>query len=427
MRLKQKNNLIHRFLYLGIDANTSFIDAQKMYMFNLFILTCSPFAIFSLVYNVVNQAYFPAWINMMQISLFATALWISVNRTYLQLRVVILMALFTLAIIAAYSYKNMGEYRLLIMIIAAVVLFDKVWQYLLFALLAITVFVYIRMTEMATSQAWSPSDSIVTGAKIFFPLLLFVLSLLYFKIIYFKNLAELEKANQALSIAKRQKENILNTIVHDLRSPITNVGGVCKLLLSGEVAEVKQKEFIHMIDRSAQSAMVLINDLLHSSDSNIHEGLLVAGDMNHLLEKCMPSLQLKSSEKDIAINLSLTEEKLYVLMDADRMERVLSNLINNAVKFSKEGSTILITAHREVDEAVLAIADQGIGIARDKQAAIFDMFTAAKRNGTAGEKSFGMGLSICKQIVEQHHGCIMVESEEEKGSTFIIRLPLKKV
>lgn len=205
MNPRVKNNPILTFLYLGIPDDASFIERQKGYMFNLFILIGAPFAVLSLIVNLSEQAYFPAFINIIQISCFSLALWITISGKWKQYRVIILIILSIVAMIAAYSYQNSGEYRLLIMIVAAVVLFDRSWQYIIYAAIACAAFVYIRMYQIPDIAELAMEDLIFTGLKIFLPILLYVLSLLYFKIIYFRNLQQLEDTNRALAITTRQK------------------------------------------------------------------------------------------------------------------------------------------------------------------------------------------------------------------------------
>jgi signal transduction histidine kinase len=117
-------------------------------------------------------------------------------------------------------------------------------------------------------------------------------------------------------------------------------------------------------------------------------------------------------------------DDLPVIIDVDRIERVLANLVTNAIKFSRENAEIIIYTRKEPNFALISVTDHGIGIAKEKQENIFDLFGHGMRTGTAGEQGFGMGLSICKQIVEQHKGNITVESEEGKGTAFLVRLPL---
>jgi signal transduction histidine kinase len=421
-----KRNPILTFLYLGIPDDASFIERQKGYMFNLFILIGAPFAVLSLLVNLTQQAYFPAFINIIQISCFSLALWITISGKGKQYRVLILIVLSLVAMIASYSYQNSGEYRLLIMIVAAVVLFDRSWQYMIYATIACAAFVYIRMHQIPDVADQPIGDLIFTSLKMFLPILLYVLSLLYFKIIYFRNLQKLEDTNKALAITTRQKDQILSTVAHDLRSPISNISNITELIQSDDLSQSDKTNFLRLIDQSSRSALHLINDLLQNSDTQVRESLFRKIELNQLLNSWIPSLQLRANEKNIQILTHFFSAPVDISIDVDRIERVITNLVNNAVKFSPDGSKIFIQVSADDTYAHIIVTDQGIGIPKEKQALIFEMFSKAQRLGTSGEKSFGMGLSICKQIIEHHHGNISVQSEEHKGSTFTVDLPLQK-
>lgn len=423
---RMKRNSILSFLYLGIPDDASFIERQKGYMFNLFILIGAPFAVLSLVVNLFEQAYFPAFINVIQISCFSVSLRIAISGKGKEYRALILIVLSLVAMIAAYSYQNSGEYRLLIMIVAAVVLFDRSWQYIIYAATACAAFVYLRMYQIPDLADQSIGDLIFTSLKIFLPILLYVLSLLYFKVIYFKNLQQLEDTNKALAITTRQKDQILSTVAHDLRSPISNISNITEIIQSDDLSPADKANFLRLIDQSSRSALHLINDLLQNSDTQVRESLFKTVELNQLINSWIPSLQLRANEKSIQILTHFFSAPIDISIDVDRIERVMTNLINNAVKFSPEGSKIFVQIAADDKHARISITDQGIGIPKEKQALIFDMFSKAQRLGTSGEKSFGMGLSICKQIIEQHHGNISVHSEEHKGSTFTVELPLQQ-
>ncbi|MBK7427455.1 MAG: ATP-binding protein [Saprospiraceae bacterium] len=106
---------------------------------------------------------------------------------------------------------------------------------------------------------------------------------------------------------------------------------------------------------------------------------------------------------------------------------MFNNLIANAIKFSPENSEIQISLKKSGQTAICKIKDQGIGIPEEIKHQIFDLFTEAKRSGTSGEQSFGLGLAISKQIIESHQGKIWFESEEDEGTTFFIELPLYNI
>jgi signal transduction histidine kinase len=424
MTQEKKLNLFQKFLRTGVYTDTSFIEIQRAYMFNLFILIGSPFAIISLTINLSHSAYFPAFVNVAQLVSFAVALWISIKGRYKQLRVVVLISLTILSMIASYIYHNSGEYRFLLMILAAIILFDKDWQYLCYAMGTAGVFVLLRLSYTPNLEELPITELIATCLKMFLPLLLFILALLYFKTMYFKNLYQLENANMELRFAKDQKDRILGTVAHDLRTPISNVSGIAKLMQSEELSKEEQQKFFTMIDHASHSALMLINDLLQQNDNGTETGYLKTVEFNQQLSEWYPSFEFRAREKKIRVNVQYCIEDLPVTIDTDKIERVLANLVTNAVKFSKENSEIIIRTVKEPNFALVTVTDHGIGIPKEKQDNIFELFGHGKRSGTAGEKGFGMGLSICKQIVEQHKGKITVESEEGKGTVFFVRLPL---
>ena len=113
-----------------------------------------------------------------------------------------------------------------------------------------------------------------------------------------------------------------------------------------------------------------------------------------------------------------------VLVNKEKINRVLGNIITNACKFSHDGSVINVTTSSRDGNAVIEIKDHGIGIPLKLQPYIFEPLTSAKRYGTSGEQSFGLGLSICRQIITANNGRISMESVEGKGSTFFIELPM---
>lgn len=421
-----KLSAIQRLLRMGIREDTSFIETQKTYMFNLFLLIASPFAFISLLFNLFDQAFFPALINIIQLAVFVLCFRISKMQKGLHLRPLMLLILSIVAVIAAYSYKNGSEYRLLVMMIAAVVIFDKTWQYILFAALVSIAFVWIRLDDQTLIN--EPHESFVGGIlKMLLPLFLFAISLFYFKHIYFRNLAQLEKANEDLSLAKQQKERILNTVAHDLRSPINNIAGICQLMLTDEKISTDQKELVSLVVHATESSQSLIIGLLQSNDPLDYPTVSKKIDLVLFIEQCVSLLRLTAVKKEILITTGYSGKEIMVNIDTNRIERVITNLVNNAIKFSGTNSVISIQVKKELSEAVICITDKGIGIPKENHVKIFDMFTNARRKGTAGESSFGMGLSICKQIIEEHKGTITMESEEGEGTSFFVRLPLDQL
>jgi len=233
---------------------------------------------------------------------------------------------------------------------------------------------------------------------------------------------DLEKTLEELKASLLEKDRILRAVAHDLRNPI---GGIAALTLAMEDDEFTddQKELINLIRETSNDSLELISELLEVTNegkSGLKKELV---DINGLVGKSVELLRFKAAEKKQHIELTMLQQPGEIMVSREKIWRVLSNLITNAIKFSPRGATIEVTIADRKKEVEISVKDNGIGVPENMQQEIFNMFTKAKRPGTAGEKSFGLGLSISKQIVEHHSGRIWVESEPGEGSVFYVSLP----
>ena len=421
---KPKSNILYQILSLGNQDDTPFRVAYKNYMFNLFLLLATPFAFLVMCINLYIGEYILATFNCAHLCIFIIGYYISSTQRFLNYRILLLFAGAIIASYTALVYKNGNEYRFLIMIVAAVVLCDKNWQYVLFVLFVSLSFVVIRLEELPLSTM-SPIIIIEKTVKLLFPLSFFSICLYYFKEIYFKNQYRLENAYAELTKNKEERDRILNVVAHDLRSPLSGIAGISKMMLADDKVVEDNKEMFKLIEQSAESTLRLINDLMHTNINSVEQYQFQDIELNKLVQQILQMLVFTAKEKNIIIEANITKQKIVLKADKDKLDRVISNLVTNAIKFSKPGSIIHVSLHLNGEFAEIIVKDNGIGIPEYLQGKIFDLFTTAKRKGTAGEKSYGLGLAICKKIVELHEGFIHVESKEGQGSSFIVKLPLK--
>jgi len=243
------------------------------------------------------------------------------------------------------------------------------------------------------------------------------------KKIIFQN-KQLGQTLDDLRQSNEDKDRILKIVAHDLRNPISAIVSISSLLLDEENLSEENKELLKMQKTSALQSIEMINDLLSANlNYRPEEMKFEVIDMKGLLQECVEQLKFKAEEKNQVLELE-TEDKITVAADREKLLRVLSNLIVNAIKFSAAKSYVKIRMVSKGNKMELSVIDQGIGIPDDLKDKVFDSFTEAKRHGTAGEQPFGLGLSISKQIIEAHEGKIWFESEEYKGTIFYIELPL---
>lgn len=234
---------------------------------------------------------------------------------------------------------------------------------------------------------------------------------------------QLEIAMGALQKTLGEKDSILKLVAHDLRTPVASIPTMVEIIMSEENEEQK-KEYLEMIKSACNSSLTLIAEIMATADissSNIEKEPTL---LNEFINDCAAILDIKVKEKNQQLTVQYLENDISIPMNPEKMKRVVFNLVTNSVKFSKRDTSITVTLSVKDNHAIIKITDQGIGIPDKILPEIFNISKSGKRKGTEGEKSYGLGLNICKKIVEAHSGKISVISEEGKGSTFTVALPL---
>ncbi len=226
-----------------------------------------------------------------------------------------------------------------------------------------------------------------------------------------------------LELANKDKDRILRVVAHDLRNPISGIAALSKTVIDAGLEDAKQEKYLQLIEKTANSSLGLINELLQANTlapaTNFQDV-----NLNQLLQHTVTLTQHQAQAKQQIIVLQLPDYNIVLPLVYENFERVMVNLITNAIKFSPTNTTVSVSLQQADNFATISISDTGIGIPAQHINEVFTALPSIKRTGTAGEKSFGLGLSICKQIVAAHNGKIWVKSVEGAGSNFYIQLPL---
>lgn len=231
---------------------------------------------------------------------------------------------------------------------------------------------------------------------------------------------QLRNTLTALEQSQADNTRMLKVVAHDLRNPIGAMTSIADLMLSDGHHSDNDRMMLDLLKSSGESSLGLVNELLlmHTRSEELSKEPV---DMQQLLKYCVELLHFKAQEK--MQQLYLKAAHIIIPVNREKIWRVISNLITNAIKFSPNGSHISVLLEAKASKVQIRVEDQGIGIPEDVKDKIFDMFTSARRTGTAGERSFGLGLSISRQIVEAHGGSIWYESIPGNGSVFFVELP----
>jgi len=233
---------------------------------------------------------------------------------------------------------------------------------------------------------------------------------------------KLAATTTALENGNKNYVRLIRVVAHDLRNPIGAINSITGMMTNTN-APVKDKEWIFLVEKASNSCLQLITELLET-DFEIREETLHKETVaiSALLQQSVQLLAYRATEKKQQL---ITQEADGMVIQADRekLARVLDNLIVNAIKFSPEGATIKIMAEKTQTGITISVHDNGVGIPPGIADKLFEPFESSiKRKGTSGEQSFGLGLYICRQIIEAHGGRIWFESDSGQGSTFFISL-----
>lgn len=252
--------------------------------------------------------------------------------------------------------------------------------------------------------------------------------------------AELEKANKDLLQLDQLKSDFLSTVSHEMRTPMTSVVGFARLtqkklddvILPRTIADEKTTRAIsqvrsnlEIIVKESERLTLLINDVLDSAklDAGKMEWDFAPLSVAQLLERATAVTSGLAEQKGLTLACQAEQALPEIRGDKNRLHQVLLNLISNAIKFTERGH-VHLRAVREDRFVLVSVEDTGIGIAKEEQGTIFEKFRQIGDTLTAKPQGSGLGLSICRQIVEHHGGRIRVQSEPGKGSVFSFTLPV---
>lgn len=234
-------------------------------------------------------------------------------------------------------------------------------------------------------------------------------------------------ANEMYTLEDDQKKFVSN-VSHDFRSPLTSIKGYIEAMLDGTIPVEMQEKYLNIILFETERLNKLTQSLLELNKFGSHGVMLdiTNFDINYTIRMTVQTFEGRCKEKHISFNLILTGETLYVSADMSKIQQVLYNLIDNAIKFSHNDSAITIETTEKNDKIFVSVKDTGIGIPKDSLQKIWDRFYKTDLSRGKDKRGTGLGLSIVKEIINAHGENINCISTEGVGTEFIFTLPLAK-
>lgn len=237
----------------------------------------------------------------------------------------------------------------------------------------------------------------------------------------------LAEANAQLERLNKEKDQFLAVLTHDMRTPLTSIKGYGSILRDRELLREQQVQIASVILRSQEALLEIVNNILDLeklSSGREMELELSQFDLALLAQTTAEAVQAQAMEKHIKLDFNPVPTPIMITADEKKIERVLTNLISNAIKYTPEAGSVSIQAANNGRYALVEVKDTGYGIPEDELDHIFDRYSRVKGHQQLAIGT-GLGLAIVKSLVEAHQGFITVDSEVDVGSTFTVRLPIK--
>ncbi len=234
------------------------------------------------------------------------------------------------------------------------------------------------------------------------------------------------KMATALSVLESSRRSFVANVSHELKTPMTTIGGFIDGMLDGTIPPEKHEEYLNIVSVEVKRLSRLVTSMLNLSkmESGEFEIKPVQFDVTQQIINCMLTFEQEIEKKNITINGFENLSTTYVYADRDMIYQVVYNLVDNAVKFTNENGAISVFAGENKDGKIfVAIENTGEGISSEETGRIFERFYKVDKSRSYDVKSAGLGLYLCKTIVEMHKGTIFAESEKNKFTRFTFTLP----
>ena len=241
---------------------------------------------------------------------------------------------------------------------------------------------------------------------------------------------EILRARKLAEEASNAKDQFLSFVSHELRAPLSGILGWANLLARDDFDPAKLKRAVEAIERNAKLQVKLVDDMIDHARlvTGKRRVELAPVDARAVLESVLEGIEPTARAKDIAIERALGGGAMRVSADAERLQQIFWNVVNNAVKFTPPGGRVSAAMRRADGWVEVAVSDSGKGIAADFLPYVFESFRQEEGRVTRAEGGLGLGMSITRHIVELHGGSISAASTgENQGSTFTVRLPALEV
>ncbi|MFD2556403.1 sensor histidine kinase [Sphingobacterium tabacisoli] len=420
--MKRIRNYWEILTHIGTDTSMSYMDSKRAHMVNMIAILCILPAIFFSITNLSEQRPILALINFSNGLCDLVVLILQYRRKHNLAKLMLLSSNFIFFFAGAILYQNGAEYFLLCILISSTLLYDDRRIHLLFAL-AVTiamVFIYIS-PNINTFEQPVPVARVLYN--IICSIIFIVVSVNLFLQIIYSNMKKIENQRLSLQSINKDKEKVFSIIAHDIKSPFATLETMVVALEQQVLNNSISPDFIRQLRLRIVQQNLVLDDLLQWGSSSLRGianapvPLMITPIVNDILATFEEQILVKQ----LNFKISIPEDE-HILVNKDHLTIILRNFISNAIKFSYVTGEIHIFTSTDKDFTFIHIKDQGIGINPSKSALLFNEIQR-KSLGTEDEPGAGLGLILCKDLIERNHGIVHIQSTPNKGSIFTVGLP----
>lgn len=416
------HSFCHKLSQIGISPTLDYVKKKRITMVNIIALYCIPFMLYFAISNTLYERYSLAIVNTTNIFASLITLVLQHYKKHEIAKISLILPSYICFLMGGMLYQNGGQYYIISILIIAMLLYDDYRIHIIASIFAISGVICIELyAPIAVIVHPLPKTRIIFNILTSLTFILIAINF-YIEIIYNK-IHKVEEQRLRMYYANQDKERIFSIIAHDIKSPFATLENLAGALHDKILNNEDSKDFIAQIYLKIKAQNKTLDDLLKWGSSNIKGATKgpSAIPIKPMAEKITLLFQEQLSQKELKININIPDGTI-MYANVDHLTVILRNLISNAIKFSYNEGEISIYSTSDKNRTYIHIKDNGIGMNSLKLSLLFNEIQN-RSLGTLNEPGSGLGLVLCRDLIEQNNGTISIDSKPRTGSLFSIGLP----
>ena len=411
-----------RLSKIGIKDNASYIEIKQVQMVNIIAITCLiPPLIFTII-NFNDGRLLLALINFLTSFSYLLVIFLQYHHRQNAAKILLVGFNFLLFFTSALIFRNAGEYFLISIIIISMLLFDNSIKLVIWGvILVIAILIVYAFPDLNLFPA-VPYDRGLYN--IVCALILSIIALIFFKYVIYHDKKLIEHQRRKLNILNIEKEKIFSIIAHDLRTPLHNASSLLEAFQSTSLSREQLNDFINSIKQQINDQNRVLENILEWSSRKMMGESSIASvvTINKVITSLLDDFEVALKNKNIEVICNIPPY-ISILADPEHIKIIFRNILSNAIKFSYPEGQINIFSRVAKNGVNVTIQDYGVGIPASKINAISKKIQN-RSSGTHNEPGAGLGLMLCKELIDLNQGSLTISSNKDFGTLFTVTFPM---